>query len=59
MLVKWRKIILKRPIWEGGVVEQRIGPLQSNQRDVLAAPSMLRVDEALKHRALAQNTLSE
>ena len=42
---------LKRPIWEGGVVERRIGTSTEHPsaHDVLAAPSMLRVDEALKH----------
>ena len=42
---------LKRPIWADGVVERQIGSSEDHPsaHDVLAAPSMLRVDEALKH----------
>ncbi len=42
---------LNRPIWADGVVERQIGTSEDHPsaHDVLAAPSMLRVDEALKH----------
>ena len=42
---------LAKPIWAGSVVERRIGTSEEHPsaHDVLAAPSMVRVDEALKH----------
>ncbi len=42
---------LNRPIWADGVVERQIGSSEEHPsaHDVLAAPSMLRVDEAVKH----------
>ena len=40
-----------RPIWSPDVVERRIGSSskEPSAHDVLAAPSAVRVDEALRH----------